>query len=88
MMAKPWLTAVSTLARSTSPRGPIYARCTRASGLIEDDAVAIRIAEETCNRGRPRCRRVISGTDWQQPELQAKYSGYFSTYLQLMIQAR
>jgi uncharacterized protein len=35
----------------------------------------------TCNCGSPSCRHTISGRDWQLPELQRKYGGYFSTYL-------
>jgi SET domain-containing protein len=38
-----------------------------------------------CRCGRPGCRRVISGRDWQRPELQAKYGPYFSWYLQQKI---
>ncbi|MFI6166448.1 SET domain-containing protein [Nocardia sp. NPDC051052] len=34
-----------------------------------------------CSCGRSTCRRVIDGHDWQRPDLQAKYSGYFSQYL-------
>lgn len=35
-----------------------------------------------CLCGRPSCRHTITGKDWQRPELQAKYAGYFSWYLQ------
>ena len=35
----------------------------------------------TCSCGTPSCRHTISGRDWQLPELQRKYGGYFSTYL-------
>jgi uncharacterized protein len=35
----------------------------------------------TCNCGMPSCRGTISGRDWQLPELQRKYGGYFSWYL-------
>ena len=38
--------------------------------------------EMVCECGKPNCRRSISGKDWQRPELQAKYHGYFSWYLQ------
>jgi uncharacterized protein len=38
-----------------------------------------------CHCGSPSCRRVIRGTDWLLPELQAKYDGYFSWYLQRRI---
>jgi SET domain-containing protein len=34
-----------------------------------------------CNCGVPTCRGTITGKDWQRPELQAKYAGYFSAYL-------
>ncbi len=34
-----------------------------------------------CNCGTPSCRGTISGRDWQLPELQRRYSGYFSWYL-------
>jgi hypothetical protein len=35
-----------------------------------------------CQCGTPSCRGVISGRDWQRPDLQRKYGNYFSTYLQ------
>jgi SET domain-containing protein len=34
-----------------------------------------------CKCGAPNCRKILSGKDWQRPELQARYAGYFSTYL-------
>ena len=34
-----------------------------------------------CNCGSPSCRGTITGRDWQRPELQKKYAGYFSAYL-------
>ncbi len=34
-----------------------------------------------CNCGARTCRSTISGKDWQRPELQARYAGYFSSYL-------
>lgn len=34
-----------------------------------------------CNCRSSRCRGTITGRDWQQPELQARYRGYFSAYL-------
>ena len=39
-----------------------------------------------CNCGALQCRRVITGHDWQRPELQEKYRGYFSWYLERRIQ--
>jgi hypothetical protein len=34
-----------------------------------------------CNCGAKNCRKVLTGKDWQKPELQRKYAGYFSAYL-------
>src|SRR5216110_1737735 len=34
-----------------------------------------------CNCGANSCRKVLTGKDWQKPELQRKYAGYFSAYL-------
>ncbi len=38
-----------------------------------------------CRCGTPACRRTISGTDWQLLDLQSRYDGYFSWYLQQRI---
>lgn len=34
-----------------------------------------------CNCGAPNCRKLLTGKDWQRPELQKRYAGYFSAYL-------
>jgi hypothetical protein len=39
-----------------------------------------------CNCGTARCRGTLTGTDWHRPELQKKYAGYFSAYLERKIQ--
>jgi SET domain-containing protein len=39
----------------------------------------------TCSCGTPSCRGVIDGRDWRRPELQRRYAGYFSWYLQRKI---
>ena len=39
----------------------------------------------SCNCGASNCRRTLTGKDWQKPELQKKYAGYFSAYLQKKI---
>jgi uncharacterized protein len=38
-----------------------------------------------CLCGTASCRQFITGTDWQNPELQAKYAGYFSPHIQNLI---
>jgi hypothetical protein len=34
-----------------------------------------------CKCGSPNCRKILTGKDWQRPELQKRYAGYFSAYL-------
>jgi SET domain-containing protein len=34
-----------------------------------------------CKCGASTCRETVSGKDWQRPELQQRYRGYFSPYL-------
>ena len=40
-----------------------------------------------CSCGRPGCRGRIHGKDWQRPELQERYRGYFSWYLERKVAA-
>lgn len=37
--------------------------------------------EFECECGAPECRHRVSGRDWRNPELWARYDGYFSPYL-------
>ncbi len=39
----------------------------------------------SCRCGAPACRRTITGKDWQKADLQRKYQGLFSWYLQRRI---
>lgn len=41
--------------------------------------------EMTCACGSENCRGRISGKDWMKPELQARYAGCFSDYLERKI---
>ncbi len=36
----------------------------------------------SCACGAKECRRIITGDDWRLPELQRRYAGYFSRYLE------
>lgn len=36
-----------------------------------------------CGCGADQCRGTITGDDWRRPELQKRYAGYFSKYLEL-----
>src|SRR5207249_160272 len=44
--------------------------------MTDDDDYSIE-----CNCGAPDCRKTLTGKDWQRPELQERYAGYFSAYL-------
>jgi SET domain-containing protein len=43
--------------------------------------------EFVCECGTPKCRRLVTGADRKRPELQARYAGYFSSYLATRIAA-
>lgn len=42
--------------------------------------------EFECHCGAPNCRGRVTGNDWMRPELQERYKGYFSPYLQRRIE--
>lgn len=42
---------------------------------------------EKCNCGSALCRGRITSEDWKQPELQERYEGHFTPYLNKRIQA-
>jgi SET domain-containing protein len=44
--------------------------------MTDDDDYSVE-----CNCGSRNCRKILTGKDWQLPELQARYAGYFSEYL-------
>jgi SET domain-containing protein len=44
--------------------------------VTDDDDYAVK-----CNCGAANCRGTLTGKDWQRPDLQERYAGYFSTYL-------
>jgi SET domain-containing protein len=44
--------------------------------MTDDDDYSIE-----CNCGSVNCRRTLTGKDWQRPDLQKKYGGYFAAYL-------
>ena len=43
--------------------------------------------EFECQCGASNCRGKVTGNDWQLPDLQRRYAGYFSPYLQRRINA-
>jgi hypothetical protein len=44
--------------------------------ITDDDDYSV-----DCKCGAPNCRKILTGKDWQRPELQSEYAGYFSAYL-------
>jgi hypothetical protein len=50
--------------------------------VTDDDDYSIE-----CKCGAPNCRKILTGKDWQRPELQQRYAGYFSAYLARKIAA-
>lgn len=51
--------------------------------MTDDDDNAMQ-----CHCGSDRCRRVVTGRDWQKPELQRRYWPFFSSYLKDKIRRR
>ena len=44
-----------------------------------------RLSAMRCNCGSKNCRKKITADDWKNPELQKKYKGYFSSFIQSKI---
>src|SRR6478735_9413425 len=44
--------------------------------MTDDDDYSLE-----CNCGTSDCRKTLTGKDWQRPDLQKRYAGYFSVYL-------
>jgi GNAT acetyltransferase-like protein/SET domain-containing protein len=41
-----------------------------------------------CDCGEPTCRRLVTGNDWQLPEVQARYRGHFPPFINARIAGR
>jgi hypothetical protein len=50
--------------------------------MTDDDDYSVE-----CKCDAVSCRKVLTGKDWQRPELQKRYAGYFSAYLAKKIAA-
>jgi uncharacterized protein len=44
--------------------------------MTDDDDYSVE-----CNCGAVNCRKLLTGEDWQLPDLQKRYDGYFSAHL-------
>lgn len=76
-----WMTDEITLV----PRRPISA----GSELTADYAMWLNLPDyrlkTACNCGSPFCRHGITGLDWQLPEVQIRYAGHFSPFINTLI---
>ena len=48
---------------------------------VEDEADEVLL----CHCGSKQCRKMVTGKDWMKKELQRKYNGYFSAFIQKKI---
>jgi len=68
----------------------LEARRDIASGeeVTVDYALQTSIADwrMACNCGSSLCRKVVRGDDWMRPELQVRYRGHFSPFLNRRIE--
>jgi len=53
--------------------------------MTDVDNQSMTCQEMKCLCGTKSCRGVITGSDWENEELRRKYGGYFSTYVQRLI---
>jgi len=54
--------------------------------LTHDWATTDNLDEEMeCNCGSKDCRKIVTGKDWMKKDLQEKYKGYFSWFIQRKI---
>jgi len=44
--------------------------------------------ELECKCGAETCRSIVTGQDWRRKDLQEKYAGYFSWYLEIKIRTQ
>jgi len=49
---------------------------------VSESAGSDMVFKMACACGSPRCRKTITEQDWMLPELQVRYKGYFSQYIQ------
>jgi SET domain-containing protein len=52
-------------------------------GMIEAE---LEVWDFECRCGSPLCRHIIRGDDWSRPELQERYRGHFTPYIQALIE--
>lgn len=75
-------------------RGQIVIEAMRDIAAGEEVCIDYAMCDSTpgedfaCSCGAANCRGTVTSQDWRLPELQQRYAGYFSTYLQDQINAQ
>ncbi len=49
---------------------------------VSESAGSDMVFRMACSCGSPLCRKTITEDDWKLPELQVRYKGFFSQYIQ------
>jgi hypothetical protein len=76
-----------TLASYRSPKTLVRPSRIVGRGLFAGEAIDHDSEPMACRCGAAGCRRLVTGRDWQRPELRRKYGGYFAWYLLEKIRA-
>jgi len=53
---------------------------------VSESAGSDMVFRMACSCGSPLCRKTITEDDWKLPELQVRYKGFFSQYIQEKIE--
>jgi SET domain-containing protein len=63
--------------------------------IVKDEELTVDYAmtddepyEMRCHCRAASCRGIVTGQDWMKSEMQAKYDGYFSWFIQRRVDAR
>jgi SET domain-containing protein len=73
--------------------GQIVIRAMRDIKVGEEVCIDYAMVDSTpgedfeCSCGRANCRKLVTADDWKLPDLQARYKGYFSPFIQRKIDA-
>jgi hypothetical protein len=63
-----------------------HADC-RSAFLQQVEKMASLAWSMACHCGSPHCRRIVTNADWRRPDVQERYTGYCSPFLNRRIAA-
>lgn len=67
------------------PRGPTPLADEVTYDYATSETEVSRHTPFQCRCGAATCRGVVEGTDWRKPEIQEKYAGQFTSFVQGLI---